>query len=118
MSHWSQVSTKINNLDSFLTICERNDLTCTKTNEASYNITMNDGSGYATLKQEKTGDWVLSYDRDATYSRFAAKFGTEGGTLMRDYAVYVAETQATTMGMTVLSQEERADGSIRIVLAA
>lgn len=118
MSHWSEVETKINDLETFLVVCEENKIRAQKDSETSYTLNMTDMSGHAKLTQTKTGDWALSYDRDVSYSRFAEKFGTNGGTLVRDYAARVAENQAISMGMTVMSNEIRHDGTIRIVLAA
>lgn len=118
MSHWSEVETKINDVETFLSVCEKNKIRASKESETSYILNMTDMSGYAKLNQSKTGEWVLSYDRDPNYSKFASKFGLNGGTLVRDYAAQVAEQQALHMGMTVMSNEIRQDGTIRIVLAA
>jgi len=79
---------------------------------------MNDGSGYARIEMTANGTYLLSYDQDAKYSRFARQFGAQGGSLMRDYATEVAKNEAMNMGMSILGEETRADGSIRLVLGA
>lgn len=116
MSHWSQVETKIQDLNTFLAVCKEKGLSIQRHNE-SYILTLADGSSHAQLTC--SGDhYTLSYDRDPNYSNFAKTFGLNGGTLVRDYAATVAKNQAISMGMNVMSSEIRQDGSIRLIIAA
>lgn len=117
MSHWSKVQTEIKDSALFLEICDKHGLKISGKKEGVYELNLADGSGRATMERNKDGNWILSYDQDRSYSRFAERIGTNGGTLMRDYATQMTERQAYGVGMMITNHEIRQDGSIRLVLA-
>jgi len=118
MSVWAKVKTEIKDLQTFLEICERNNLSCREGKNGSYTVNMKDGSGFARMNITADGGYELSYDQDPKYSMFARTFGSQGGTLMRDYATEIAKREAMSMGMSILGEETREDGSIRLILGA
>jgi hypothetical protein len=116
MSTWALVKTQVKDLETFLRVCDNHGIKISSHSKDRYNLNMKDGSGLATLTQQDNGSWALSYDQDPKYSMFSETYGREGGVLMRDYATEVAKNQAFNMGMSLISEDVREDGSIRLIL--
>lgn len=110
MSFWCTIKTQIKDLRTFEKVCNKNGV---KLDRKSQNINMvMDGQTVGYLTKGDKGSWNLNVDNDPRYSRFTSKFGKNGGTVMRDYAAEVVQTQMVANGGFVQSRKEQQDGSV------
>lgn len=110
MSFWAKIETKIKDLRTFEKVCKKNGVTCDHKGK-NINLVMN-GSTVGYLTPADKGSWSLNVDNDPKYSQFTAKFGKNGGTVMRDYAESVIRTQMVANGGSVVSSRVQQDGSV------
>lgn len=110
MSFWATLKTQIKDLRTFEKVCNRNGITLDRKGK-NVNLAMNNRTvGYLTPGNK--GAWNLNVDNDPRYSEYTKKFGKNGGTVMRDYASEVVQTQMVANGGFVTSRQEQSDGSI------
>jgi hypothetical protein len=126
MSNRACVKTQIKDLNIFKTVCKQHDVNAIEATgsisgrKIALELKDTKSSNYNqahVVHGKESGTYHMMIDNDTGYSSISKRLGTNGGLIMRDYAVEALKAQSQNSGGMLISRKVNADQSITLQMA-
>lgn len=126
MSNKACVKTQIKDLNIFKQVCKEHDVNAIEATGSISNKKIaleltdaqsNNNNQAHVVHGKESGTYHMLVDNDVGYSSISKRLGTNGGVLMRDYAVEALKAQSKNSGGMLISRKVNADQSVTLQMA-